>query len=136
MNCNNIYSSFKDVNIDDGYESCIEKINSSYNKLKDPEYTINDDCCPCYDLEKLKLSDLHDRFSINHYDYHFECLINLPEPNKIYDSMFVIFSGARDIKKDKLPVFKRWSYFKFIDSIVLNIADPMFYKFNIKSFIY
>ena len=44
--------------------------------------------------------------------------------------MFVIFSGSRDIDTDKLPVFKRWSYYRFIDSIVLNIADPMFYKYE------
>lgn len=130
MNYNKIYNSLTDVNIDDGYESCVKQIDFSYNKLKDPGYSIDNENCPSYHLEQLKRDCLHDRFSIDYSNYHFECLINMPNSEEIGDSMFVIFSGARDLKKDRLPVFKRWSYHKFVDSIVLNIADPMFYKFN------
>lgn len=125
MNYSNVYNELKDYPISD-YRDFIINIDNSYKNITSREYEISNDKRPLIYFDKLGISDLHDSFTINKNNVLFDCLMT-PIP-KNCKSLFVIFSGSRIINKDKLPIFKRWSYYRFIDSIVLNIADPMFYE--------
>lgn len=122
-----IYKELKNYSIDD-YQEFVSNVEQSYLGLASRPYTIDNSNCPIINHDSLTLDDLHDRFAILFNNVRFDCLIT-PKPDKA-QSLFVIFSGSRDIDTDKLPVFKRWSYYRFVDSIVLNIADPMFYKYE------
>lgn len=126
MNYTYIYKELKDFSIDN-YQSFITNIEESYKGLTKRQYLIDNEC-PIIDYNDLTINDLHDRFAISMNNVRFDCLMT-PHPNSA-KSLFVIFSGSRNIESDSLPVFKRWSYYRFINSIVLNIADPMFYEYE------
>lgn len=64
-------------------------------------------------------------FTVNQDGGHFDLLFKAKCSKKLY----VIFSGSRN-SGEKLPIFRRWSYYKFIPGNVLCIADPMLRKFN------
>ena len=129
MNYTSIYNSLNEVEIDN-YNYFSHKIELQYFKLKKYEYQINNDSCPIIDFDDLESSSLKDRFLIKYKGYDFDCLLTQPIKDIEDKTLFVIFSGSREINIDKLPIFKRWSYYQFIDSYVLNIADPMFYKYD------
>lgn len=63
------------------------------------------------------------RFDVNYNDYRFSCLFNKREKGPLY----VILNGALI---GNAPEFKRWTYYKYLDGSMLNIADPMYYKFD------
>lgn len=50
----------------------------------------------------------------------FECFLRAGNPGK---PLYVFLNGSRT---GKPPEFKRWSYYKYFDGTVLNIADPMY----------
>ncbi len=62
------------------------------------------------------------RFCVNHKNYQFDCCFHKKE-----GPLFVILNGALFGKR---PEFKRWSYYNFLPGSMLNIADPMYYKFK------
>lgn len=128
MSFYSIYDVFEDYNFNN-YDEFAKLAHDSYDKLTKRDYVINNDRCPNYELKTLCKDVLHDRFSINVDGVKFDCLMTPYDITKV-NSLFVIFSGARSVKNDVLPVFKRWSYYKFIDSAVLNIADPMFNEYE------
>lgn len=127
MNFDSIFKVMDDYGFDD-YDNFEKSINNSYYELSKNHYIINNELCPKYSLSLLGKDDLHDRFAIDCEGVRFDCLMTPYTQNS--KSLFIIFSGARSLDKDVLPVFKRWSYYMFIDSIVLNIADPMFYEYD------
>lgn len=61
------------------------------------------------------------RFTIPYKNVDFDCFF---KRNKDSDRLYVLFSGART-PKDPNPLFKRVSYYNFIDGSMLNIDDPM-----------
>lgn len=124
MHVDNIYGNLQSFSIED-FATFANSIEKSVKDICDRTYDINNENIPSIALSDLKVGDLHDTFEVVKNDIRFECLITpIPQNRK---SLFVIFSGARNLT-DKLPIFKRWSYYKFIDAIVLNIADPMFFE--------
>lgn len=127
MNFDSIYNVMDDYRFDD-YDNFVKSINNSYQELTEKHYIINNETCPKYSLFSLEKENLHDRFAVDYQGVRFDCLMTPYAQN--CKSLFVIFSGARSVNNDVLPVFKRWSYYRFIDSIVLNIADPMFYEYD------
>lgn len=66
------------------------------------------------------------RIGIQHGDTCYECVYHA---NDVSDYLYVVFSGARNAE-DPLPLHKRWTYYKYIDGAVLNIADPMYRDFD------
>lgn len=50
----------------------------------------------------------------------FDCLF---KRNHSSNKLFIIFNGSRDA--GQAPVFKRWSYYNYLESSLLNIDDPM-----------
>lgn len=62
------------------------------------------------------------RFVITHRNIDFDCLFKKDNNS---DNLYVVFSGARPVGQ-KGPLFKRWSYYKFMDGSMLNIDDPMY----------
>ena len=66
------------------------------------------------------------RFSILHRKVEFECVYHY----KASDKLYVVLNGARDHLKSRLPIFKRWSFYKHFDGTVLNVADPMYRKYD------
>lgn len=129
MKFSSIYESLEDTSIDN-YRDFFLQLENQYQGLKQYDYKIDNEQCNNVDYNELDKSVLHDRFAINYKDYKFDCLMTPPLNNSISKSIFVIFSGYRDPNNDIPPIFKRWSYYKFIDSYVLNISDPMFYKYK------
>ena len=127
MNYDSIYKNIEDYVFDD-YDKFVKSVNNSYRDLSERHYVINNDICPKYMFSTLSKDKLHDRFAIDYDGVCFDCLMTPYNPK--CTSLFVIFSGSRSVENDVLPVFKRWSYYRFIDSIVLNIADPMFYEYS------
>ncbi len=83
-----------------------------------------DQSCQTHDFFDLRRDDILGRFSIRYDNILYDCLMNPPSSENEKKSLFVIFSGSRNIK-DPVPVFKRWSYYPFCDGYVLSIADPM-----------
>lgn len=128
MKSSSVYDKLQSYNFDN-YENFVKSINDSYHGLAKVEYVINNEHCPEYEYELISSSDLHDRFIVNYKNVRFDCLITPYNKTKI-SKLFVIFSGSRNPNKDFIPMFKRWSYYEFIDAIVLNIADPMFNIFE------
>ena len=126
MNFKNIYNNLDSFPIDN-YHDFFDSIEKSYKDICQRTYQINTNNCPSIDLKDLESINLHDCFSIIKNGIKFDCLMT-PIPPKP-KSLFIIFSGTRN-PTDYLPVFKRWSYYKFIDAIVLNIADPMFLEYK------
>lgn len=61
------------------------------------------------------------RLSIRYRDIDFECFFHYNERKVLY----VFLNGA---KGDSLPMFSRWSYYKFLSGSMLNISDPMYRK--------
>ena len=61
------------------------------------------------------------RFTIPYKSVDFDCFF---KRNKESDRLYVLFSGART-SKDPNPLFKRVSYYNFLDGSMLNIDDPM-----------
>ena len=62
------------------------------------------------------------RFGVTYEDWRFECLFHRKK-----GPLYVILNGALIGKK---PEFKRWSYYNFLQGSMLNIADPMYYRFK------
>jgi hypothetical protein len=123
-----VYRGLKDFDYSD-YNNFIQSINNSCNDFFKPNYTINNTDVPKYTLDSLDRDSLHDRFSVVYNKAKFDCLIT-PSQDLDTKSLFVIFSGSRNISDDRIPIFKRWSFYKFAGSLVLNIADPMFYDYD------
>ncbi len=112
------------------YNDFVKSINNSCNSITKPNYIINNVNAPKYELDSLIRDDLHDSFSVLYRKVEFDCLMT-PSQDLDTTSLFVIFSGSRNISDEKrLPIFRRWSYYKFTGSLVLNIADPMFYDYD------
>lgn len=130
MNFDTVYKSLSDFPIDD-YCTFVKAVDTSYQNMTSRKYEIDNDKRHAFNLSQISRDKLHDSFVIRHRDVSFDCLMT-PYDINTADSLFVIFSGARTVKNgvivDQLPIFKRWSYYEFTDSIVLNIADPMFHK--------
>lgn len=73
---------------------------------------------------KINVEDFKDapdgRFAIQYMNIDFDCLFKRNhESNRLY----VILNGSR--QADSPPVFKRWSYYKYMNGSMLNIDDPM-----------
>lgn len=62
------------------------------------------------------------RLSVCVNGVRFECFYE--EKNQNADELWIILSGSKT-RDDKLPLFKRWSWYKYIDAYTLSIADPM-----------
>lgn len=45
------------------------------------------------------------------------------------DVLYIVLNGSRN-PGERLPIHKRWSYYKWFGGTVLNIADPMYTKFD------
>lgn len=116
-----VYNVFQRLPID-SYESFLNSICRQYASLYKNDYKINN-VSKLLSFSSIDASNLKDRFSISYNDITFECLLN--DYNNNQKKLFVIFSGARKLT-DVYPSFKRWSYYPFIGTRVLSIADPMF----------
>ena len=129
MNFKDIYNNLPDFDLSN-YSEFINNINESFHALTKVDYQINNDDCISYDIQNLTKEHLHDRFAITYDNVRFDCLISSIPLN--VKSLFFIFSGSRRPGIDKLPIFKRWSYYSFVgaDTVVINIADPMFYEYE------
>ena len=92
--------------------------NTEYRTIK---RIIDNENVPVFSCSDLP-SEIPSRFEIKVQSTSFQCLF---DDNINSDSLMVIFSGARTAK-DKIPMFKRQSYYPFIPMKVLSIADPMF----------
>lgn len=57
----------------------------------------------------------------------FELLLNNTD-KKAYKRLFVLFSGARDPKKNPLPKFDRWKWCDRFPGVMLHVSDPAFYE--------
>ena len=60
------------------------------------------------------------RFVIPYKTIDFDCLF---KRDHVSSRLYVVFSGARPANSP--PVFKRWSYYKYMNGSMLNIDDPM-----------
>lgn len=107
------------------YKSFITGINTKRNKAFGVDKSLLEETDIKYDINNIL--DLPDgRFSIINHNIEFECLYKKQNSDKLY----VFLSGARPSLTCPLPIFKRWSYYKYVDYSVLNIADPMYRKYN------
>ena len=68
-----------------------------------------------------KLSD--GRIRSFYMGFQFDCFFHKKESKYLY----IILNGALTGKK---PQFNRWSYYKFLDGSILDIADPMYEKYD------
>lgn len=107
------------------YDYFLKGINDQFLNFKKIDRKIQTENIQSYELNKLPNS-FSNRFSILVNGTSYQCLF---DPKKNSQKLFVVFSGART-PKDKMPMFKRQSYYPFIPMNVLHIADPMFEKFS------
>lgn len=63
------------------------------------------------------------RFIMEYNEVNYECFFF----NKHKKRLYVVLNGARPIGES--PVFKRWSWYTFMDGSYLNIDDPMYEDF-------
>ena len=62
------------------------------------------------------------RWDINYNNIDFECFFHYKQS----PILFVFLSGAITAKNVSVPYFARWSWYKFVNGSMLNIADPMY----------
>lgn len=62
------------------------------------------------------------RFAVDYKKFRFDCVFHRNQ-----GPLFVILNGALF---GKIPEFKRWSYYNFLQGSMLNIADPMYHRFK------
>lgn len=85
-----------------------------------------------YSRDELCHSNLSNgRFDVVSLGAKFRCVYHKADEKRLY----VFLSGGRTPKKDggfsdKLPRFKRWSFYPFLNGTMLVFEDPMYYKFN------
>lgn len=74
---------------------------------------------------KLSLKEFNNapdgRFIIPYKTIDFDCLF---KRDHVSNRLYVIFNGSRPANSS--PVFKRWSYYKYMNGSMLNIDDPMY----------
>lgn len=118
------YSKFAPVDIDD-YAHFINSLNEQNTACRVVDRVIVNDGTPEFDVLNFP-EEIPNRFKISINEIKFDCLF---DDNKYSDCLMVVFSGART-PKDRMPMFKRQSFYPFIPMKVLSIADPMFEKFQ------
>lgn len=113
----NIFN-FMDEIIFDDYEQMIHDTDAKRNDmvLADKSLLENRDIAIALDAIET-LSD--GRINIIYNDIVFECIFHYKQKKKL----FVILNGART---QDPPQFSRWTYYKFLNGSVINIADPMY----------
>lgn len=67
------------------------------------------------------------RLDIQYEGTNFECFFQYKETKTLY----VFLNGAITGEGATVPMFARWSYYKFMNGSMLNISDPM-YRMNDK----
>mgnify|MGYP002508122697 CR=1 FL=1 len=78
----------------------------------------------CVDLNTAQ--ELPDgRLDIQYEGTNFECFFHYKEVKVLY----IFLNGAITGKGANVPMFSRWSYYKFMNGSLLNISDPM-YRMN------
>ena len=128
MNINTIYSYLTNTKFE-SYSSMRAELDNQYNRINSRDYTIDNSKIQIIDYSDIAMDKCHDRFIVKLDDILFQCLMTKPLSNQGNDSLFVIFGGSK-AKDTPYPGFFRWSYYKFIDCYVLNIADPMFQEYS------
>lgn len=118
------YSKFTPVSIGD-YTRFVNSLNQQNIACREIDRVIVNEGIP--EFNNLNFPDeIPNRFKVLINGVKFNCLF---DDNDDSDCLIVFFSGARTIK-DKIPMFKRQSFYPFIPMKVLSIADPMFDKFQ------
>lgn len=102
-----------------GYEQFIQDVDTCRNNmLTADKRLLEDNGITVVDLaEEFDLTN--GRMRINCNGIPFECFFHYKSSEKLY----VFLNGALTQQR---PQFARWSYYKFLDGSVLNIADPMY----------
>lgn len=114
------YSEIKYIN----YESFIQQIDATRNKAKENNNDLLNETNIKIDIDNInKIPD--GRFSTVCNGVEFECISTGKNISKLY----IVLNGSRSMQ-EKLPIFRRWSYYKYFDGIMLNIADPMLRKYD------
>lgn len=107
------------------YKSFIADINTKRDKAFEADKSLLEETDIKYNIDNIE--NLPDgRFSVINHNVEFECLYKKQNSEKLY----IFLSGARPSLTCSLPIFKRWSYYKYVDYSVLNIADPMYRKYS------
>lgn len=66
------------------------------------------------------------RLNIQYEETNFECFFHYRETKVLY----VFLNGAITGKGATVPMFARWSYYKFMGGSALNISDPMYRMYD------
>lgn len=123
MKCIPPYDRFTPLDFSN-YDLFLKNIDNQFFNLKKIERKIQTENIVAFEASNLP-GEFPNRFSIHFNGINYQCLF---DSKKNCDKLFVVFSGARTVK-DRIPMFKRQSYYPFIPMNVLHIADPMFEKF-------
>ncbi len=76
-----------------------------------------------YIIDTKAIEELPDgRWNMWYEDVEFECFFQRKES----DVLYVFLNGAITGEDSSLPMFGRWTYYKFMDGSILNISDPMY----------
>ena len=107
------------------YDELLENIDSKRKQYTIKDYTIINDS-----NVKININDINEipegRFEVLCHDVAFDCLYKSSSSKR----MFVFLNGGGVSPSAVLPIFKRWSYYKYLDGCILNIADPMYKKYK------
>lgn len=100
------------------YLHFIEEVERKRDEMLKYDLTLLQDHNIVYRLEEMTEIP-QGRFSILHKGILFKCFFHYKEQGFLY----TFLNGALTAEK---PQFSRWSYYKFIQGSMLNIADPMY----------
>lgn len=117
----NIFPYMKNVYFDD-YMEFVRDVDSERKNFLNPNKNFLN--LPVQEIDVDHISEIKSgRLHSVYKKYVFESFFYKKKSKYLY----VILNGSLDKRK---PEFHRWSYYKFLDGSLLNIADPMYEKYE------
>lgn len=109
----------------ESYEQFLKEIDAARTGMIYVDHTEIKQDSRILDLDKTK-SLPNGRWDVEWGKINFECFFHKKMSTKLY----VFLNGAISGEGVTAPMFRRWSYYKFVDGNIINISDPMYRMYD------
>ncbi len=124
-NCSMDFFHYMDDLYFESYEQLLREIDAARAEMVYVDHNEIKQEPQILDLDNIK--SLPDgRWDVVWETVKFECFFHGKKSTKLY----VFLNGAITGTGATVPMFRRWSYYKFVDGSVINISDPMYRMYD------
>lgn len=109
----------------ESYEQFLRDIDLARFNMFHVDHTEIKQTAQMLDLDKVNIIP-DGRWDVEWENVQFECFFHRKESKRLY----VFLNGAVSEIGADIPMFRRWSYYKFVDGSVINISDPMYKMYD------